>query len=224
MKKILILLFLFFNVPTLSQNLKNDFSLGFNYNDNKSSTYSGNLNNATSFQKKWFSVNNILNQNISFTDKIIQNEVSNKLSIGISKNKHSGFLNYQTNYSLTRNLNLDHLTGFGYGIRDSISDVKINYSYAILWQYTTNKDINRLRNSFRIKIVKKTINYNWNIEYYYQPNFVNYKDYLIYGTIKLTYKINGFGFSIIDIFNYNSFSNVKLIHSINLGISHDLEN
>ena len=169
-------------------------------------------------------MNNILNQNISFTDKIIQNELSNKLSIGFSRRKHSGFLNYQTNYSLTRNLNLDHLTGFGYGIRDSISNVKINYSYAILWQYTANKDINRLRNSFRLKIVKKAINYNWNIEYYYQPNFINYKDYLIYGTIKLTYKINGFGFSIIDIFNYNSFSDIKLIHSINLGISHDLEN
>jgi hypothetical protein len=119
---------------------------------------------------------------------------------------------------------LDHLTGFGYGIRDSISNVKINYSYAILWQYTANKDINRLRNSFRLKIVKKSTNYNWNIEYHYQPNFINYKDYLIYGTIKLTYKINGFGFSIIDIFNYNSFSDIKLIHSINLGISHDLEN
>lgn len=220
MKKLFIILLCLFNSFVLSQNLKNDFSVGFNYSQNKSKTYNGVINTATNYQKDWLVINNILNQNISFTDKITQNEISNKLSIGLSKNKHSGFLNYQTNYSLTRNLNLDHLIGFGYGQRDSIFNLKINYSYAILYQNTTNKDITKIRNSFRLKLTQKTPNFNINIEYYFQPDFFNYNDYFIYGTSRFTYKVKRFGLSIISIVNYNSLSNIRLINTLNLGFTY----
>jgi len=204
----------------LSQNLKNDLSVGFNYSQNKSKTYTTVINTTTNYQKDWLVINNILNQNISFTNKITQNEVSNKFSIGLSKNKHSGFLNYQTNYSLTRDLNLDHLIGFGYGQRDSIFNLKINYSYAILYQNTTNKDITKIRNSFRLKLTQKTPNFNINIEYYFQPDFFNYNDYFIYGTSRFTYKVKRFGLSIISIVNYNSLSNIRLINTLNLGFTY----
>jgi hypothetical protein len=218
--KRLVVLFCLLTSFTLSQNLKNDFSVGFNYSQNKSKTYNGVINTTTNYQKDWLVINNILNQNISFTDKITQNEISNKLSIGLSKNKHSGFLNYQTNYSLTRNLNLDHLVGFGYGQRDSLFNLKINYSYAILYQNTTNKDITKIRNSFRLKLTQKTPNFNINIEYYFQPDFFNYNDYFIYGTSRITYKVKRIGLSIISIVNYNSLSNIRLINTLNFGFTY----
>lgn len=218
--KRLVFLFCLLTSFTLSQNLKNDFSVGFNYSQNKSKTYNGVINTTTNYQKDWLVINNILNQNISFTDKITQNEISNKLSIGLSKNKHSGFLNYQTNYSLTRNLNLDHLIGFGYGQRDSIFNLKINYSYAILYQNTTNKDITKIRNSFRLKLTQKTPNFNVNIEYYFQPDFFNYNDYFIYGTSRITYKMKRIGLSIISIVNYNSLSSIRLINTLNFGFTY----
>lgn len=220
MKKLVIIILCLFNTFVFSQNLKNDFSIGFNYSQNKSKTYNGVVNTTNNFQKDWLVINNVLNQNISFTDKITQNEISNKLSIGLSKNKHSGFLNYQTNYSLTRNLNLDHLIGFGYGQRDSIFKLKINYSYAVLYQNTTNKNITKIRNSFRLKLTQKTPNFNVNIEYYFQPDFFNYKDYFIYGTSRFTYKVKRIGLSIISIVNYNSLSNIRLINTLNLGFTY----
>lgn len=220
MKRLVIIILCLLNSFVLSQNLKNDLSVGFNYSQNKSKTYTTVINTTTNYQKDWLVINNILNQNISFTNKITQNEVSNKFSIGLSKNKHSGFLNYQTNYSLTRNLNLDHLIGFGYGQRDSIFNLKINYSYAILYQNTTNKDITKIRNSFRLKLTQKTPNFNINIEYYFQPDFFNYNDYFIYGTSRFTYKVKRFGLSIISIVNYNSLSNIRLINTLNLGFTY----
>lgn len=220
MKRLVIIILCLLNTFVLSQNLKNDLSVGFNYSQNKSKTYTTVINTTTNYQKDWLVINNILNQNISFTNKITQNEVSNKFSIGLSKNKHSGFLNYQTNYSLTRNLNLDHLIGFGYGQRDSIFNLKINYSYAILYQNTTNKDITKIRNSFRLKLTQKTPNFNINIEYYFQPDFFNYNDYFIYGTSRFTYKVKRFGLSIISIVNYNSLSNIRLINTLNLGFTY----
>lgn len=219
MKKLTVLFCLLISF-SLSQNLKTDFSVGFNYSQNKSKTYSGLINSNMNYQKDWLVINNILNQNISFTDKITQNEISNKLSIGLSKNKHSGFINFQTNYSLTRNLNLDHLIGFGYGHRDSIFNFKLNYSYAILYQTTTNKNLTKIRNSFRLKLTQKTTRYNINFEYYFQPDFFNYKDYFIYGTGRFTYKINRIGLSIINIINYNSLSNIRLINTLNLGFTY----
>ena len=223
MKRIFILLlFSLINISILSQNLKNNFSIGFNYNNNKLKTYSGVLNTTTNYQKKWLVIDNVLNENISFTNKINQNELSNKLSIGISKNRHSGFINYQTNYSLTRNLNLDHLIGLGFGQRDSIYEVKLNYSYAILWQTITNQNINKIRNSFRLKISQKKLNYNWNIEYYYQPDLINYKDYIIYGTTKFTYKVKKLGLSVINIVNYNSFLQIKIINTVNAGFTYEI--
>jgi hypothetical protein len=220
MKRLVIIILCLLNTFVLSQNLKNDLSVGFNYSQNKSKTYTTVINTTTNYQKDWLVINNILNQNISFTNKITQNEVSNKFSIGLSKNKHSGFLNYQTNYSLTRDLNLDHLIGFGYGQRDSIFNLKINYSYAILYQNTTNKDITKIRNSFRLKLTQKTPNFNINIEYYFQPDFFNYNDYFIYGTSRFTYKVKRFGLSIISIVNYNSLSNIRLINTLNLGFTY----
>ena len=91
MKRIFILLlFSLINISILSQNLKNNFSIGFNYNNNKLKTYSGVLNTTTNYQKKWLAIDNVLNENISFTNKINQNELSNKLSIGISKKTGPG--------------------------------------------------------------------------------------------------------------------------------------
>ena len=66
MKIITILLFSLINISILSQNLKNNLSIGFNYNDNKLKTYSGVLNITTNYQKNWLAIDNVLNENISF--------------------------------------------------------------------------------------------------------------------------------------------------------------
>ena len=82
MKIITILLFSLINISILSQNLKNNLSIGFNYNDNKLKTYSGVLNITTNYQKNWLAIDNVLNENISFTNKINQNEPELILIIG----------------------------------------------------------------------------------------------------------------------------------------------
>ena len=76
-------------------------------------------------------------------------------------------------------------------------------------------------NSFRIKfkIEKKFIGFS--TEYYYQPSFIDFNDYIIYGTTKVIFFANkSFNLTIQDLLNYRSNSDVKMIHNLTLGLGY----
>lgn len=220
--KLLNLLFLLisFNCVAQTYNLSN--TLGFNYNDNDAKTFAGSFISSNNYEKNMFSINNSMNENIVYTNKIIQNEFANKLTIALSKGHHSAFTNFQTNYSLTRNLDVDNLFGFGYGRRDSIKTILVRYSYAVLYQKITNLDVTNIRHSIRIKITQTLKKFSWGSEYYYQPSFQDMSNATLYGTTTLSYKLKNISFSVVDVLNYNSESKITTIHSLSFGLSYQV--
>jgi len=219
--KILIITLIIFSAQSVSsQKLNLNNSIGFNFNDNDVKVYATSINSSNSFESKNLSIANSLNHNINYSNKLNQNEFSNKLSVGFNKSKYNSFLDYQTNYSLSRNLKFDNLIGIGFGRKDSLNKFKIGYSYAILYQKISNQNLEYFRHSFRLKISQEFSNYSFISEIYYQPNLSNINNYSIFSTTKLLYKINSFSFVITDIFNIMTISNIKRIHTITFGLNH----
>lgn len=203
-------------------NLSN--TLGFNYTDNQLKTYSGSFTSSNGYERKWFSINNSLNENITYVGKITQHEFANKFTLAISEGHHSAFINYQTNYSLTRKLDMDNLLGIGYGRRDSIGPFKIRYSYAILYQKINNTGATYLRHSIRLKLTQKINKFSLSSEYYYQPYIMDIRNTTLYGTTSISYKFKYISISLVDVLNIFTVSNIKIIHSLSLGLSYQLNN
>lgn len=214
----ILLLLISFKGVAQTYNLSN--TLGFNYSDNDVRTCAGSLISSNNYEKNMFSINNTLNENIVYSNKIIQHEMANKLTLALSQGHHSAFINYQTNYSLTRDLRFDNLLGVGYGRRDSIGSFKVRYSYAVLYQKITNTGATYLRHSVRLKLSQTINKFSWSSEYYYQPYIRDITNTTIYGTTTISYKIKNVSLSIVDVLNYFSVSNIKTIHSLSLGLSY----
>jgi hypothetical protein len=165
-----------------------------------------------------------LNENITYVGKITQHEFANKFTLAISEGHHSAFINYQTNYSLTRKLNMDNLLGVGYGRRDSIGPLKIRYSYAILYQKINNTGATYLRHSIRLKLTQKINKFSLSSEYYYQPYIMDIRNTTLYGTTSISYKLKYISISLVDVLNIFTVSNIKIIHSLSLGLSYQSNN
>jgi hypothetical protein len=220
--KFLIILFIILSFNCVAQTCNLSNTLGFNYSDNQIKTYSGSFISSNTYEKKWFSVNNSLNENITYSGQITQHELANKLTIGLSEGHHSAFINFQTNYSLTRNLNVDNLFGIGYGRRDSIDSFKVRYSYAILYEKINNTGVTYLRHSVRVKLSQNINRFSWSSEYYFQPYIKNINNNTLYGTTSISYKLKNVSISIVDVLNYNSVSHIKVIHSLSLGLTYQI--
>jgi hypothetical protein len=215
---IVFLLLVSFKSVGQTYNLSN--TLCFNYTDNQVKAYSGSFISSNGYEKKWFSINNSLNENITYVGKITQHEFANKLTLALSQGKHSAFINYQTNYSLTRNLNMDNLLGLGYGRRDSIGSFKIRYSYGVLYQKINNTGATYLRHSVRLKLNHTINKFTLSSEYYYQPYIMNIRNTTLYGTTTISYKLKYISISIVDVLNVFTISNIKTIHSLSIGLSY----
>lgn len=221
----LLFIILFFLKIVYAQNklsLNDAFNFGFYQNGNsKTQTFALITNNQ--IEKNKVSLSNSLNYTILYNPKLTQNELAEKFSYSYTKGKSSSFVIYQYNHSLVRRIENNHLMGVGYGIRDSILGFKINLSYAILNEYITynNQPIkNNIRNSFRIKLSKENKKIGLSSEYFFQPNFSSFKDYTLYGTTKLNFKIKEtFSFNITDVYNYFNMSSIPIIHNITVGLS-----
>ena len=212
------LLLISFKSVGQTYNLSN--TLGFNYTDNQVKAYSGSFISSNGFENKWFSVNNSLNENITYVGKITQHEFANKLTLALSQGQHSAFINYQTNYSLTRNLNMDNLLGVGYGRRDSIGSFKIRYSYGVLYQKINNTGLTYLRHSVRLKLNHTINKFTLSSEYYYQPYIMDIRNTTLYGTTTISYKLKYISISIVDVLNVFTISNIKTIHSLSVGLTY----
>lgn len=152
---------------------------------------------------------------LTYSNNIKAHEIQNKINI-CYKNV---FLLHVFNSSLIRSITNENSFGAGVGKWWKKSSI----SYAALYQntnYASKIDIEVIRHSLRVKCKYDTKKIALSCELYYQPNMLIVKDFIIYGVTKLyllpNEKIN---FTISDNINYRSFSNVKMVHTLTLGIS-----
>jgi hypothetical protein len=146
-----------------------------------------------------------------------------RLNLSHKVMKVDAFMTYQFGYSLTRQVKSNNLFGLGLIVLQRKKDkYSLNLSYATLYQSSLNfkYSLNQnFRHSIRLKYKYTNTHYTFSVEYFYQPNFKTFNDYLIFGNTKLIIPLkNWIGLTIQDNLNYNSKSNVALIHNITLGI------
>jgi hypothetical protein len=135
------------------------------------------------------------------------------------------FFTYQFNSSLIRNINEDHWFGLGYGVKTKIdSTLTLSTSYALVFQdilWNTGENKTFFRHSLRGKF--KLIRNDFEIvsEYFYQPNVQYFNEYIIVGTSKFVIMPKKkLSFIVQDVVNYNSVTEIKLLHTISLGIQY----
>lgn len=212
--------------PSFSQiklNLNDAVNFAFYQNgSNKTQTFALITNNQVEFKR--ITAANNLNYTLLYNPKMAQNEFAEKFTISYSKRKFNIFTIYQYNHSLVRKIENNNLMGIGFGVRDSILGFKVNVSYAILNEYITFIDQavkNNIRNSFRLKLSKENKRFGISSEYFFQPNILNFNDYTIYGTTKLTFKIkDAFSFNISDLYNFFNNSTSPVIHNFTVGFAY----
>ena len=133
------------------------------------------------------------------------------------------FTTYQFNYSLIRSINSEHWIGTGLSIKCKKDNYNLSLSYATLIDNTNYfNDLNNqtiFRHSIRFKCGLQNKILAFNGEYYFQPKFNYLSDYIIYGTGSVSFfpksKVN---LIVQDVLNYQTRSNIKLIHNVSIGI------
>ena len=223
MKKITLLLLLIPNL-ILSQKLSLDNSITGIYSKSENVQFNFALNGNNSYTLNKFKLESNTNYQSSFSPKITSNEFGERLNLSHKIKKIDVFTTYQFGYSLTRQVKSNNLVGIGLVLINKSKDSTYNFSlsYATLYQNSMNfKDsLNQnFRHSIRLKYKYSNIRYTFSTEYFYQPNFKSFNDYLIFGNTKLTIPLRHWvGLTIQDNLNYNPRSNVALLHNITIGI------
>lgn len=227
MKSAIILIFTLLSINIYSQRLLSlDNNLTCLYSENKAGTQFG-LNyvgiNSFDFNKN-LSLDLVSNYSLRFNPKTTENEFIQRFVLDYHKKNWDVFTTYQYNYSLIREIKADNWVGAGAGLKHNFKTGKISLSYASLIQnqiFFIDSTNLTLRHSLRtrIKFEKKLIGLS--TEFFYQPSFRDFKDYLILGTTKITIlPKNSFSLVIQDVLNYRSISSVKTIHNLTVGFSY----
>lgn len=226
LNKILLVLFLLIPILSISQTEINlDNNLTGLYSQNKSGNQFGlNFIGTNSFQKNKISLDLSTNYSIRVNPVLSENEFIQRANLGYNKDYFDLFTTYQYNYSFTRSIISDNWLGIGGGIKKKFDCGKASLSYAFIYEnldYLNSPTDRILRHSIRLKlkVEKKIIGFS--TEYYYQPSIVNSKDYIVFGTSKISLFPNK-QFSLIfqDVINYRSISDVKMIHNLSIGCSY----
>lgn len=223
MKKILLLLIL---IPNLifSQKISLDNSITGIYSKSANTQFNFALNGNNSYTLNKFKLESNTNYQSSYSPKLTSNEFLERLNLSHKITKVDVFMTYQFGYSLTRQVKTNNLVGLGLVVFQKTKDstYSLNLSYATLYQNSINFEdslTENFRNSIRLKYKYKNQHYTFSTEYFYQPSFKLFSDYLIFGNTKLTIPLRHWiGLTIQDNLNYNPASNVVLIHNITLGI------
>lgn len=217
---------LFFNI-VFSQEIKTDNSLTGIVSNSISSQLGLTYVGENSFIKKNWDITSVTNYALTFSPNISENELTQRLSYNLKLGNWSNFTSYQFNYSYVRKIDSDNLFGIGTGIKKDYNCIKSSISYAILFQntnYSLQTSEYLLRHSIRIKFIIEKDNFELISEYYYQPDILNFNNTIIYGTTKINFlPKNKINFTISDILNYRSQSNVKLIHNLTIGVGYKLQ-
>ena len=180
-----------------------------------------------SFIKNKWDITSVTNYTLTFSPNISENELLQRVSFDVRENKWSYFTNYQYNYSYVRKIQSDNFLGIGTGFKKEFTYIKSSISYAILFHqsnYFNGEDENIFRHSLRLKFSLEKKNWEIISEYYYQPNVTNIRDNIIYGTTKISFfPKNKLNFTIGDIFNWRSQSDVKIIHNLTIGVGYKFQ-
>jgi hypothetical protein len=226
MRKIYLLL-LFITSHSFAQkelNLDNNLTCNTVQADNTIRSIAFNYIGDNTLTVKNFDINS--NTNYTYlTDK--QNELLQRFNVMYKfpekKFDDYSFFTYQFNSSLIRKIDQDHWFGLGYGFKKKIdSTITVSTSYAIIFQdilWSSGENQTFLRHSLRGKVKITRSDFEVISEYFYQPNIQQFDEYIIIGTTKLVIMPkNKLNFIVQDVVNYNSTTEVKLLHTISLGI------
>ena len=210
-----------------SQEIKTDNSLTGIVSNSISSQLGLTYVGENSFIKNKWDITSVTNYTLTFSPNISENELLQRVSFDVRENKWSYFTNYQYNYSYVRKIQSDNFLGIGTGFKKEFTYIKSSISYAILFHqsnYFNGEDENIFRHSLRLKFSLEKKNWEIISEYYYQPNVTNIRDNIIYGTTKISFfPKNKLNFTIVDIFNWRSQSDVKIIHNLTIGIGYKFQ-
>ena len=210
-----------------SQEIKTDNSLTGIVSNSISSQLGLTYVGENSFIKNKWDITSVTNYTLTFSPNISENELLQRVSFDVRENKWSYFTNYQYNYSYVRKIQSDNFLGIGTGFKKEFTYIKSSISYAILFHqsnYFNGEDENIFRHSLRLKFSLEKKNWEIISEYYYQPNVTNIRDNIIYGTTKISFfPKNKLNFTIGDIFNWRSQSDVRIIHNLTIGIGYKFQ-
>jgi len=226
MRYLLIIVFLPFYSNLFSQELKTDNNLTGNYTNSTSTQIRLNFIGINSLNIKSNTIEIPTNYSLKISNKLDENEFTQRINISHNlKTKFDIFSSYQYNYSLIRNINGDHWIGIGISYKNTIKNTKLSISYATIYDRTIYNDsrveTEIIRHSLKLKSsIEKSI-FGFSFEYFYQPNFKNMSDYIIYGTSKIVIlPKNSINLIFQDVLNYQSRSDVKLIHNLSIGFGY----
>lgn len=167
---------------------------------------------------------------LQYSPQLSQNELMIRENLKYGNSKRDLFITHTYNYSMIRGIDADNFIGFGCGLKfNPDSNIIISTSYAILYHNTNYNDGSnreRIRNSIRVKAKIVTKLTHISFEYYYQPSFIDFSDYIVIGNTKFTFfpksKVN---LILQDFINYRSDDpNFKSIHNFTLGIGMKISN
>jgi len=176
------------------------------------------------FDYKKFAVDLGTNYSLRLNPQIKENEFASRLNIAYNEDYWDSFITYQINYSHIRKIQMDNWIGVGLGGKMKFKWGKLSLSYATLYQntnYLINDDTQIFRHSIRARVKYSNKWIGLSTEYYYQPNFINFNDYIIFGTTKVSL-FNDKKVNLIfqDVINYRSTSDIKLIHNLTVGVGY----
>ena len=201
---------------TLKYSFSNDF--GYLYSNSHSISYVG--DNVLNKKKYQFSIHTSYSYS-NTNSQVDQNEFLNKTSFSYN----GFFINHISNISYRRKIRNENFLGIGYVYK--FKKQPMSLSYAALGQYRQyyyDSIEYKIRHSLRFKFKFKLKFANISFECYYQPNFLNMNDYIIYGHAKIIFfEQKKLSLSLSENINYQSLSSVKMVHSFSVGLGFNLE-
>jgi hypothetical protein len=223
MRFLFAILLLSFNLISQTE-IKLDNNLTGILSSNNVTTFGFNYvgNNSIDFKK--ISYDFSTNYATRFSPSLKENEFIQRQNIGYEKERWDLFVTHQYNYSLIRKISSDNWIGVGGGLKFKYSWGKLSFSYATIYQnshYFIQSNESIFRHSLRTKIKLEKKNISFSSEYFFQPNFSNFRDVIIYGTSKISLSTGkSVSFIIQDVVNFRSTSDVKAIHNLSIGVGY----
>lgn len=221
-----LLFFVLISNVVFSQQIKTDNSLTGLISNSTSSQLGLTFVGENSFIRKNWDIASVTNYTLTFSPNISENELLQRFSYDLKKENWANFTNYQFNYSYVRKIQ-DNLIGIGTGYKKEFKYIKTSLSYALIFHqsnYFNGESDYLFRHSIRLKFRLEKKNWEMISEYYFQPDVVNISDNIIYGTTKISFfPQNKLNFTVGDIFNWRSQSNIKIIHNLTIGVGYKFQ-
>jgi hypothetical protein len=186
------------------------------------------INGSNTLQYKNFVFDFVPYYSLVYSPRMSENELNLRENIRFEGKKMNVFITMQYNKSFIRDIKNEHWVGIGGG-KKFYNNEKFKYSisYAVIYDkktFTNGVKDGFFRNSLRGKAKYKGKLANISFEYFYQPAFSDFNDYIIYGKSQLILlPSRPINFVIEQNLNYINFSKVRLIQSVSFGINYSLE-